>query len=320
MPLDFDDCLAAMADQGLSPFEDAIRNQLERPTHGKETQWDQVLAALPVVAAEGFTCDRGAITIGDPDDLPISPAEFALRLKAFMPWRKGPWRLFGVDIDTEWHSDWKWERIEPHISSLADRRVLDVGCGNGYYLFRMLDAGARFGLGIDPTLLFLYQFALARQFAGDPPAHILPLKSEQLPAFEYFDTVFSLGVLYHRRAPAEHLAELLGFLRPGGELVLESLVIPGEDDTELVPGDRYAQMANVWSIPTTSRLEHRLQRAGFIDVRTVDVNRTSTREQRRTEWMDYQSLADFLDPDNPELTVEGYPAPRRAVLVATRPA
>ena len=148
----------------------------------------------------------------------------------------------------------------------------------------------------------------------------MPLKSEQLPAFEYFDTVFSLGVLYHRRAPAEHLAELMGFLRPGGELALESLVIPGAGDAELVPAARYAQMANVWSIPTTGRLESWLQRAGFIEVRTVDVNQTSTREQRHTEWMAFQSLADFLDPHNPDLTIEGYPAPRRAVLVATRPA
>lgn len=319
MPLNFDDCLAAMADLGLSPFEDSIGQYLAGPAHGNEERWDQALAALPAVVADGFACDHGKVSIGKPDDLPISQADFTARLKAFMPWRKGPWRLFGVDIDTEWRSDWKWQRLVPHISSLAGRSVLDVGCGNGYYLFRMLDAGARFALGIDPTLLFLYQFALARQFAGNPPAHILPLKSEQLPPFASFDTVFSLGVLYHRRAPVEHISELMRFLRPGGELVLESLVIPGEGEAELVPEVRYARMANVWSIPTVTRLEAWLMRAGFTDVRTVDVNQTSRTEQRRTAWMNFQSLADFLDPENSNLTVEGYPAPRRAVLVARRP-
>jgi tRNA (mo5U34)-methyltransferase len=50
----------------------------------------------------------------------------------------------------------------------------------------------------------------------------------------------------------------------------------------------------------------------------VDLNRTTTDEQRSTPWMRFESLAQCLDPDNPELTVEGYPAPLRAVVLATR--
>ncbi|MBR9800034.1 MAG: DUF1698 domain-containing protein, partial [Gammaproteobacteria bacterium] len=41
-------------------------------------------------------------------------------------------------------------------------------------------------------------------------------------------------------------------------------------------------------------------------------------EQRATDWMTYHSLSDFLDPADPSLTREGHPAPRRAVLIATR--
>nr|WP_169730591.1 DUF1698 domain-containing protein [Carnimonas nigrificans] len=41
-------------------------------------------------------------------------------------------------------------------------------------------------------------------------------------------------------------------------------------------------------------------------------------EQRSTEWMTFQSLKDFLDPEDQHKTIEGYPAPRRALLVATR--
>ena len=78
-------------------------------------------------------------------------------------------------------------------------------------------------------------------------------------------------------------------------------------------------MANVWFLPSTSALEKLLHRAGLVNVRTVDVNQTSLNEQRSTEWMDFQSLSEFLDPENPDHTVEGYPAPRRAILIGNKP-
>ncbi len=53
--------------------------------------------------------------------------------------------------------------------------------------------------------------------------------------------------------------------------------------------------------------------------RIADVCVTTTEEQRRTEWMVTESLADFLDPNDRSKTVEGYPAPQRAVLIARKP-
>jgi len=182
----------------------------------------------------------------------------------------------------------------------------------------MLGAGAKLAIGIDPTRIFLYQFHSAQRLLPTNGAHLLPLRSEQLPAFGCFDTVFCLGVLYHRRSPVDHLQELMSFLRPGGELVLETLVVPGDQYTILVPEDRYAKMANVWFLPSTGALENLLRRVGFKSVRTVDINKTSMEEQQTTEWMTFHSLEQFLDPDNPDLTVEGYPAPLRATLIATR--
>ena len=52
--------------------------------------------------------------------------------------------------------------------------------------------------------------------------------------------------------------------------------------------------------------------------RSGTVHVTSTDEQRRTDWMINESLSDYLDPDDPALTVEGYPAPKRAVLIARK--
>jgi tRNA (mo5U34)-methyltransferase len=78
-------------------------------------------------------------------------------------------------------------------------------------------------------------------------------------------------------------------------------------------------MRNTWFIPSTGLLETWLKRCGFRDVRIADVSVTSPDEQRRTEWMFFESLADFLDPDDSTLTIEGHPAPRRATLIARCP-
>jgi tRNA (mo5U34)-methyltransferase len=239
------------------------------------------------------------------------------------PWRKGPYELFGVTIDTEWRSDWKWDRLAAHIEPLDDRLVLDVGCGNGYHCWRMALAGARHVIGIDPTAVFVAQFLAVQQLvhviapslAGS--VDMLPVGVEAMPpAQRRFDTVFSMGVLYHRRSPIDHLLELHDALRPGGQLVLETLVIEGAGGEVLVPPGRYAKMRNVWFLPTTELLQTWLARCGFRDIRTIDATPTTTAEQRSTEWMRFESLVDYLSAENPGKTIEGHPAPRRAILIA----
>ena len=208
----------------------------------------------------------------------------------------------------------------PHLSDLTGRTILDVGCGSGYHMWRMIGAGAHLAVGIDPTQLFLCQFEAVRKLLGnDQRAHLLPLGIEQLPALNAFDTVFSMGVLYHRRSPLDHLWQLKDQLVDGGELVLETLVVEGDENSVLVPGDRYAQMRNVYFIPSAAALKMWLEKCGFVDVRIVDVCATTTEEQRRTEWMITESLADFLDPEDNSKTLEGYPAPVRAVIIANKP-
>ena len=175
-------------------------------------------------------------------------------------------------------------------------------------------------VGIDPTILFLVQYLAVRRFAPSSPVWFLPLRMEELPTqTENFDTVFSMGVLYHRRSPLDHLLELKAVLSEGGELVLETLVVEGDAQTVLMPEDRYAAMRNVFFLPSVAMLERWLQRCGFVDIRCVDESNTTVEEQRATDWMRFQSLPDFLDADDPALTREGYPAPRRAVFIARKP-
>jgi len=234
-----------------------------------------------------------------------------------LPWRKGPYDLFGIHINTEWRSDWKWDRLKDHITPLQQRLVLDVGCGNGYHCWRMLGAGARMVIGVDPLLLNVMQFQLVRKLYGETPIYVLPLGIEDIPSdIKAFDTVFSMGVLYHRRSPIDHLLELKACLTPGGELVLETLIIDGGLGQALLPEDRYAKMRNVWFLPTCETLIHWLKRCGFNNIRVVDVTITSTEEQRTTEWMPFHSLKNFLNSENSALTCEGLPAPKRAILIA----
>jgi tRNA (mo5U34)-methyltransferase len=181
----------------------------------------------------------------------------------------------------------------------------------------MLGAGAKMVVGIDPLLLNVMQFQLIRKLHGEAPVYVLPLGIESVPyGLKAFDTVFSMGVLYHRRSPIDHLLELRDCLQPGGELVLETLVIDGRLGEVLLPEGRYAKMRNVWFLPSCETLMSWLKRCGFINIRMIDVTKTSIEEQRSTEWMQFHSLKDFLNAENPQLTYEGLPAPKRAIIIA----
>jgi tRNA (mo5U34)-methyltransferase len=301
-------------------FEQAINQGLSVERYGDLPMWIDALHQLPDIEVARFDL-KHQVSIGHQQSLPQDTTErLETALRCLMPWRKGPITLFDIKIDTEWRSDWKWDRLLPHITPLKNRKVLDVGCGNGYHCFRSAGEEAAWVLGIDPSPRFVVQFHMVKKYLPHLPLELIPLTSEQLPPqLGFFDTVFSMGVLYHRRSPLDHLRELKEALIPGGELVLETLVIEGDERQVLVPQNRYAMMNNVWFIPSPTALVSWLSKMGFKRVRVVDQAKTRVHEQRSTDWMRFQSLTDFLDPKDQSLTVEGYPAPTRAIIVAEKP-
>jgi tRNA (mo5U34)-methyltransferase len=315
---------AQLEELGLHCWAQQLRqslpDKLSLESHGMMATWRAALQALPAVKPSQVELET-RVEIGRSEDIAgVSSTELGAQLMAFHPWRKGPYRLFGVEIDTEWRSDWKWERVLPHIQPLAGRRVLDIGCGNGYHGWRMRGAGADFVLGIDPTLVSVMQFQVMQRYLRDPHHQLLPLGVEELPAdLACFDSVFSMGVLYHRRSPLDHLLELKGCLRSGGQLILETLIVEGDQTSIFMPPGRYAKMRNVWFLPSIPAMLLWLQRCGFKEIACVDTNRTSTEEQHRTNWMTFESLSDYLDPQDQSRTIEGHPAPLRAIFVATKP-
>lgn len=309
---------------GLTTWKNTLTplfiERMSDEAHGDLTKWKETIRELPGTKHESAAPDGDAVVIGSGELSSKTIDRIRVLLQNLTPWRKGPFNIHGIDLDAEWRSDMKWDRIRDSIEPLEGRNILDVGCGNGYYAFRMKSAGAIRIIGIDPTILFVCQFLALKKMSATTSIHVLPLRLHELPPeSKSFDTTFSMGVLYHRRDPAEHLAQLRDTLQPGGELVLETLVLPGDKPAVVQPENRYARMRNVWCLPTVPALETWLQEAGLLNIRVADLSKTTVDEQRTTPWMPFESLAESLDPSDSSLTVEGLPAPMRAVITCNAP-
>lgn len=306
-----------------APFAATLHRLTQAAVAGRDAKvaaLQRLLKQLPEIAPTRIALDRDCVAIGNASDLSDAQrSDLETVLKGLKPWRKGPFELFGIRIDSEWDSSMKWRRVAPHLAPLTGRRILDVGSSNGYYLYRMADAQPRLILGIEPYRLYYFQFLALQHFYDPPGLYNLPLKLETLPAMpQWFETILCMGVLYHRRSPLDTLSQLGDLLAAGGQLVLETLIIRGDGSQALFPRQRYACMRNVYFIPTVACLENWLVRCGFGDIRCVDIQTTTLHEQRKTQWVDSDSLDCFLDPEDAGLTVEGHPAPVRAVVVATK--
>lgn len=315
--------LSQHPEEKLQRWAEALPEQIAfgmRPErYGDLPRWQQAVDALPAIDVDQACLNAERVgatgTISDQQALQLETA-----LRELHPWRKGPFELFGLHIDTEWRSDWKWQRLLPGLDDLSGRTVLDVGCGSGYHCWRMQGAGADTVIGIDPTPLFVMQYFALNHYLRSDRTAVLPLGIEHMPeSMGCFDTVFSMGILYHRRSPFDHLIQLRELLRKDGQLILETLIIDGPLGQVLVPEGRYARMGNVWFLPSVDTLMSWLKKAGFKQAELIDVCVTSTEEQRQTDWMRFHSLAQFLDPNDPSLSIEGYPAPKRAIISARRP-
>lgn len=285
---------------------------------GNALKYQKVLNNMPDVVSSETRLDQDIVAAGKRSDINEKERQ---KIKASLfelsPWRKGPFDIFGIDIDSEWQSFIKWNRFIDEISLLKGRRVLDIGSSNGYYMFKMAAHDPFMVLGLEPQLAFYFQYLALQKIIRQENLFSLPITFDELPLMDrYFDTVFCMGVLYHRKSPLEMLQKIHDSLKKGGELVLENLIIGSSDHFCLFPESRYAKMRNVFFIPSIKCMESWLKRTGFTNIRCVDISKTTTGEQRKTKWIQTESLKDFLDPEDNEKTVEGYPAPLRAIFIA----
>ena len=236
-------------------------------------------------------------------------------LQKFKPWRKGPYNLSNVFIDAEWDCQLKMNRIFPLLSDLTNKKVLDIGCNSGYFVYELSNLNPDWVLGIDPASLYWFQFHLVNHFYQKDNVWMLPIGFDDLPFISLrYDLILCMGILYHHRLPIKLLSLLRSLLLDDGRIILETLVLDSMEDTVLKPKDRYAQMRNIYDVPSLYSLSNWCKLAGFSSIEIMDVSKTSTHEQRVTNWSSGASLANFLDPNNCSKTIEGYPAPVRAVV------
>ena len=299
--------------------------------HQKRQQWVNqkkkgfLRYRLPCEALQAFpaakvACSGEVVKIGEASEIsPTERTEVESRLRAFMPWRKGPFSVFGIDIDAEWQSQRKWQRLLPRLPNLRNKVVADIGCNNGYYMFRMVPFEPKSVIGFEPSVQHYYCFKALNGMARQENLHIDLLGVEHLPLFpNCFDVLFLMGIIYHRSSPVQTLRDIFSSLRSGGSLVLESQALPGESETALFPEKTYAKVPGTYFVPTGNCLKNWVLRAGFKDVEIFCQHPMSSKEQRRTDWMQFESYSDFIDPTDPRKTIEGYPAPERVYLLARK--
>lgn len=286
-----------------------------RQERSKWMEWKNIaplreaLNQLPAITATVELKD--VVSLHSTEAVDLNELERIARM--MMPWRKGPFDLFGLFIDTEWRSDLKYNFLRPHFN-LSGKKVADIGCNNGYYMFRFLEDAPAKVVGFDPSALFKSQFDLINHYVKSDIVYEL-LGVEHLPAYEEkFDVIFCLGVLYHRSDPVAMLKALGQGLAKGGEIYLDTFIIDGDEPFALCPSESYSKITNVYFVPTLKALENWCIRAGFTSFEVLGTVVTTSDEQRRTTWIESQSLEDFLDPADSSKTIEGYPAPKRGYI------
>ncbi|RZV17157.1 tRNA 5-methoxyuridine(34)/uridine 5-oxyacetic acid(34) synthase CmoB [Aliarcobacter butzleri] len=257
-------------------------------------------------------------SIGNRADLGDEEYEIIVQTaKKLIPWRKGPFKIFDLEIDSEWQSNIKYNLIRPYFN-LKDKVVADIGCNNGYYMFRMLEDKPKRLIGFDPSPLTLHQFEFVNHFVKSDIVYEM-LGVEHLEFYNHkFDFIFMLGVLYHRPDPVGTLKSLARGLNSKGEILIDTFMIDGDDEICLTPNKRYSKIPNIYFIPTIPALKNWLERAGFENIEVLATTVTTSEEQRKTPWSFDESLEDFLDPNDSSKTVEGYPAPKRVYVKARK--
>ena len=275
--------------------------------------WMEILDRLPTILNAEVELSNEINIVFDIED----NDEIESLLLQLIPWRKGPFRINDIFIDSEWDSAKKWKRFQKLNIDLDGKSILDVGSGNGYYAFRMLGMGADKVLCLEPNLVHVSQFSAINHFVNSENIRMIPERIEESGLKNSkFDLIFSMGLLYHQRNPSEHLNNLKDLLADNGKLVLETIISPKECGLALEPfNGKYASMPNVHFVHTDNGCKSIFRNLNIQVHAESDLVVTNDKEQRSTKWMPFKSFESALNLQNQSITVEGYPAPKRKFYV-----
>ena len=287
--------------------------------HGNQDKWLNILKSLPNIKTKHLDFSGSQIVIGKPDEINIKEMQILENeLLKLCPWRKGPFNIFGLEIDSEWRSEKKWERIKNYLPNTKGMRIGDLGCSNGYYAYKLLGLSPELIIGMDKTALFIIQFLSIKYYTKQiQELLVLPCSAEEFSKENFdFDLLLSMGILYHAKNPESHLGELNKLLKKSGYLVIETIVSMAQENINIDKGQKYAGMKNIGTIFTKNHLIDLLKKYQFKNIECVDESYTTPEEQRATKWMEGKSFQDFLSPNGN--TIEGYPPVCRAIFMAQK--
>ena len=295
-----------------------LRTKLnERLGDERWKRWREGAAGVEGIRASRLSIEGDRVRFGSAEDLNEEEAErVGESLKAFLPWKKGPYEIFGHAIDSEWRSDIKWQRILPYLGEVKDTVVADIGCHNGYYMYHLRALGAKNVIGFEPMPINYFNHQLMQNIYPTPEISLELFGVEHVDLFpESFDLILCMGILYHHTDPIGLLRKMRIALKPKGRIMIDCQGISGDDCISLTPTNRYAGATGVWFLPTMSCLQNWIRRAGFSQQIPFYSAPLDSHEQRATPWANVKSLKDFLNPEDKTHTIEGHPAPWRHYIM-----
>ena len=287
--------------------------------HGNLNKWIKILNSLPIIPTNYLDYFGSSITIGEKDEInEVQIKTLEKELLKLSPWRKGPFNIFGLEIDSEWCSDKKWQRIQSHLPNIKGMKIADIGCSNGYYSYKLLGLKPDLIVGMDKTALYVMQFLALKFYTKQiQELVVLPCSSEEFDFKKInFDLVLSMGILYHSKNPCNHLNSLKQLVKKNGYIILETIISNLPDNIDVNKNQTYAGMKNIGTIFTKKNLNDLMISNGFKNIEIVNDSFTDSSEQRSTKWMNGKSLREFILPNGN--TLEGYPPVCRSIFVAQK--
>ena len=287
--------------------------------HGNLNKWIKILNSLPIIPTNYLDYFGSSITIGEKDEInEVQIKTLEKELLKLSPWRKGPFNIFGLEIDSEWRSDKKWQRIQSHLPNIKGMKIADIGCSNGYYSYKLLGLKPDLIVGMDKTALYVMQFLALKFYTKQiQELVVLPCSSEEFDFKKInFDLVLSMGILYHSKNPCNHLNSLKQLVKKNGYIILETIISNLPDNIDVNKNQTYAGMKNIGTIFTKKNLNDLMISNGFKNIEIVNDSFTDSSEQRSTKWMNGKSLREFILPNGN--TLEGYPPVCRSIFVAQK--
>jgi tRNA (mo5U34)-methyltransferase len=213
----------------------------------------------------------------------------------------------GRVIQGAWVGEYKlmnFPKCDITAETLANKRVLDIGCNAGYDTFYLSTLGPSEIIGVEPAYLFYYQALFLWSTYYCPNLRFLNTEWQNIhkETLGTFDVINCQGVLYHEPSPMLLVEKLFDLLEPGGTLVLESHVTLDDDLKAQFVEDTFNGGIDWWWIPSIRTVKAMLGARGFEDIAV------------RT-W----APAPSNNPDDPDHTTEGLAPGGRTFFTARRP-